>query len=266
MAISRDAVDYLEPRPGMPFDRLGILHQAMQALAGASHLAPVHHPSRIVDVGSGLHHWVREISTEFPAALTVAAGTDSPADGHPPPGVVAVRADLWRGLPFAGGVFEYVHHRAIPFVVREEVRARLVDELLRVLAPGAWIEIVLTEPVIEPLTPATELLLRQVRQLLDLSADPGAAPEPLAHLLRRRGLVDVDGRRLALPVGAWGGEVGTAMVSNFRAVMGGVASALESRLGIPSLDTLALVARCTEEIEEHRTVAPLWFVWGRRGR
>jgi hypothetical protein len=264
--ISPDATPYLASRRGTPFDRLEALQEALRTLAGAGHLAPVHGPSRILDVGGGLSHWLREIGAEFPAALRVGAGSDPSSDGGPQAAGAAVRADLGLGLPFVDGAFDFVHHRVIPFAVREELRFRLLDELVRMLAPGAWIEIVATEPAMVPMSPATEVLLRQVRCLLDLNPDRQARWEPLAGRLRARGLTDVVERRFELPIGSWGGPVGAAMLSNFRAVMGAVASALEANLRIPTLDTLEVVARSTEEIEERQTVAPVWFVWGRLPR
>jgi len=263
--FSRDATSYLISPPGTPFDRLESLQEAMQNLAGASHLAPARHPSRILGVGVGVNHWLRGICEEFPAAFAVGAGDNSLRNGHAPRAGAAVRADLARGLPFADGTFEYVHHRVIPFARQSEESTRMVDELVRVVAPGAWLEIVAAVPVMLPLSPATELLLRQMLRLLDLDPDQVSAPLPLASLLCARGLIDVEERRFELPIGSWGGATGTAMLSNFRATMGAVAPAMEARLNIPTLDTLGMVARSTEEIEQQRTVAPVWFVWGRRG-
>lgn len=263
--FSRDTASYLAPRwPGTPFDRLESLHKALRAMAGSTHLAPVRRPERILAVGRGLSHWVGEIGAEFPAALTVAAWTDAVRDGQYPEPGTEVRADLARGLPFPDGAFDYVHHRMFPFAVYEQDRALQIDELVRVVAPGGWIEVVETEPTMLPLSPSAERLRRQILQLLEATQDGGQAPQPPAVLLRTRGLVDVDARCFELPVGSWGGAVGTAMLSNFRALMGMVAPALEVRLGIPTLETLGLVARATEEIDKGRTVTPLWFVWGRR--
>lgn len=261
MSLSSDAATYLVPRrPGAPFDRVGAVHEALRTMSGSTHLAPVGRPERILDVGAGLSHWVREIRADFPTAFTAAAWTGAVGDGEK----VAVRADPARGLPFVDAAFGYVHHRMIPFAVREQDRLRHLDELVRVLAPGGWIEIVETEPTMLPLSPTTEHLMRDILRLLDANSQAGVSPEPSAGLLRTRGLVDVDARRFELPIGSWGGVVGTAMLSNFRAVMGIVALALEVRLGIPTLETLGLVARSTEEIEQCRTVAPLWIVWARR--
>ncbi len=184
--------------------------------------------------------------------------------GEGPPARVGLRADLTGGLPFPDGAFDYVHHRIIPFAGRARDRARELDELVRVTAPGGWLEIVETEPTMLPLSPATEYLMREILPLLEPSPAGHASPVPPADLLRRRGLAEVEARRYELPIGPWGGALGCAMLSNFRAVMGAVAPALEARLGIPTFETLGLVARSTEEIEQDRTVAPLWFAWGRR--
>lgn len=264
MSLSPDAAGYLTAQPGAPFDRLGAVHEALRAMAGSSHLAPVGRPERILDMGAGLSHWLREIRVDFPTAFTAAAWTDAVPDGEGPGTGVAVRADPALGLPFVDAAFDYVHHRLIPFAVREQDRLRHIDELVRVLAPGGWVEMVETEPTMQPLSPTTEHLMRDTLRLLDANSQAGVSPEPSTDLLRRRGLVDVDARRFELPIGSWGGAVGIAMLSNFRAVMGIVALALEVRLGITTLETLGLVARSTEEIEQARTVAPLWFVWARR--
>lgn len=261
--FSRDATDYLVSRPGTPFDRFDIFEDGLYALIGSSHLAPVREPRRILDVGTALTPWLGRITVDFPAAFTVGAGID-PTNGRPLPAGVAVRADLDSDLPFLDGSFDYLHHRVLALPLRDRDTVWRTEKLVRMLAPGGWIEVVITEAAMVPVSPTTALLGRQVLRLLNMDPDHRQRAQPLDEVFRQHGLVDIGRQGFELPIGSWGGPLGMAILSNYRAIMGWVASALEAKLGVPTLDTLWLVARSTEEIEQTRTVVPVWAIWGRR--
>ncbi|WP_376795802.1 class I SAM-dependent methyltransferase [Thermogemmatispora sp.] len=137
---------YLLPRSRQEQRRLELQHFALRQLLGSSFLAPVQQPTSILDVGAGTGIWLREAAHRWPQAQLVALDKDLSLLRWPLPARCrAVQADLLTGHPFPAGQFSYVHQRllaaAIPTIPITAWPAVLCN-LLRVTAPGGWLELV----------------------------------------------------------------------------------------------------------------------------
>jgi len=64
-----------------------------------------------------------------------------------------VRANLLQGLPFADDRFDFVHQRALAWAVPVRSWPVLVQDLVRVAAPGGWVELVEGQAEFEPAAP-----------------------------------------------------------------------------------------------------------------
>ncbi|HZU16099.1 MAG TPA: class I SAM-dependent methyltransferase [Candidatus Dormibacteraeota bacterium] len=90
---------YLFSREPREFDRLDVQHDALLEALGANSLAPLRHPTSILDVGSGTGRWACDLCLEFPEALVV--GFDLvPGRDDRPVNYRFVRGNLLHGLPF----------------------------------------------------------------------------------------------------------------------------------------------------------------------
>ena len=251
------------PRHPSEVDRLDLQHYAIRAAVGANHQAPVRNPSRILDVGAGTGQWGWEMTVEFPDALVV--GLDLVA-GKPdrPARYQSVRADLLRGLPFRDATFDLVHQRLLFLGIPGDSWPAVVRDLLRVARPGGWVELV-EGPIMrfDNAGPAIERLREVALEVvgargLDTS---GAVYDSLDAYLRDAGAVDVHRREVELPVGEWGGPVGSLMGTDFRA---GFTRFLEYRSELSAEDRRQLLQRVQEEYEERRVTARLAVAHGRR--
>jgi SAM-dependent methyltransferase len=259
------SASYMLPRHPSEVDRLDVQHYALRAAMGSTHLAPVARARRVLDSGCGTGQWGFELCAQFPEALVV--GLDLvPGKAGGPPAHRFVRANVLQGLPFADGRFDLVHQRllvtGIPFVDWP----RVVADLVRVTAPGGWVELV--EPRREPDGPAAA-----TRRIFDLALDMATALEldtggvvfgELDAYLRDAGLEQVTRRELVLPIGHWGGDVGALMATDLRAGSTRMCEMLQARSRISEREARELIEGAQAEWEEHRTTWTFAVVYGRR--
>ena len=259
-------VSYMLPRNHTEIDRLDVQHYALRAAVRGNHLAPVEGPGAILDVGSGTGQWSYDLCAEYPAATVVGLDLVPGKAGSRPANYRYVKANALHGLPFGDGGFDYVHQRLMVTALPLATWPSVVAELLRVTRPGGWIELVEGGDEIEPLGPATRRLFELAAQLaaaygLDTSR---SVCDMLDTYLRDAGAEAVERHRVALPIGEWGGRVGSLMASDFRSTFRGLCPTFESRFGLPAAVCQELVRAMQEECEVHRTRYTVTIAFGRR--
>ncbi len=263
--MERERSSYLFPRHPGEADRLDLQHHALREALGRNYLAPVGPLGRVLDVGTGTGRWGIEICWEHPGALVVGLDLVAGRAEHPS-GYRHVRGNVLQGLPFRDGVFDLVHQRYLVSGIPLEAWPGVVGELVRVTRPGGWVELV--EPVMggRRLGPAAERLLGMAWSMAgSLRLDTGDVVfRSVDGYLREAGLEAVTRREFELPVGEWGGRVGSFMASDIRAVCTRLCEVLESRGTLSAEEAADLIRRATLEFEEHRTVWPIAIAYGRK--
>jgi SAM-dependent methyltransferase len=257
---------YFLPRGDAEIDRLDIQHYALlEALGGSNHLAPLQAPARILDVGCGTGQWAYELCAEFTRSLVL--GFDLEQSKAPwPANYRFVRGNVLHGLPFASDRFDFVHQRFLAAGVPVREWARTIRELVRVTRPGGWIELTEGLPEVGPGGPATARLLETTWKLgrsmgLDTT---GLIAGNLDDHLRRAGVSVVEVRQIDLPVGEWGGRLGSWMSTDARTVFLRLAGIFEERFGLTEADCRVLVAAAQQEWEEHGAVSRITLAVGRK--
>lgn len=262
---SDDDAHYLFPRHPREIDRLDVQHYALKRVLRANYLAPVGSPRRILDVGSGTGQWGFEACRAFPGALVV--GFDLVAcKPDQPPGYRCVRANLLEGLPFAGASFDFVHQRHLLAGIPVRAWPAVVAELVRVTRPGGWVELIEGKMWLERTGPATDRLSELGRSIaaglhLDIADEVFSS---LDGYLRRAGLTRVARREVSLPLGEWGGRVGSLNASSMRAAFASLCDVLQARSLLSAEESLVLLQQSQEEYEEYRTLGTVAVAFGRR--
>jgi SAM-dependent methyltransferase len=258
---------YLFPRHPAEIDRLDVQHYALREGLGANHLAPVGRPANVLDVGCGTGQWAFELCAEFPKAHVVGFDLEA-SKPQRPANYRCVRGDLLGGLPFADERFDFVHQRLLAASgVPLKLWAVVVRDLVRVTRPGGWVELVEAPPELESSGPATAHLFELVRRLgRSLGLDTtGIIVRSLDSYLRDAGLEMVQRKAVDLPIGEWGGRVGSLLESGVRAGLTRLCDdVFQAKFGLSAEECRNLLRATHDEWGEYRTRSNFTFAYGRK--
>jgi ubiquinone/menaquinone biosynthesis C-methylase UbiE len=202
-----EEVPYLLPSDFEESNRLDMQHFMLKTAFQADVMAPIRQPRGILDVACGTGRWAREMAQRFPQANVVGIDLVEPtadsmahqqsAFGTLPDNYLFIQGNIFQGLPFPDASFDYVHMRFVALAVPLEKWPPLVREIVRVCAPGGWIELV---DFNTPLGggPAFQHVLQLWRQLADTFKMDNETATHLAAYLRSVGVVNVQERRIAV--------------------------------------------------------------------
>ncbi|MBA3826098.1 MAG: class I SAM-dependent methyltransferase [Ktedonobacterales bacterium] len=128
--------------------RLDVQHFILRKQMGGNYLAPLTHPTAILDIACGTGRWAMEMATSFPEAqvtgfdILMPTPTASLGAGIAaiPTNVTFLQGDARKPLAFADGAFDFVHLRLLYGVLPAASWEPLLREVVRVTRPGGWIE------------------------------------------------------------------------------------------------------------------------------
>jgi SAM-dependent methyltransferase len=255
--------------PDEPY-RLDVQHYALRETLRANFLAPVDEPSLVLDVGCGTGRWCVEVCDQLPGAVVVGldlvAGEPPRREGDAPPRYRFVKGNVLQGLPFADGRFDLVHQRFLMAGVPLGVWPAAVVELARVTRPGGWVELTEIPWLVEGAGPATERLLALGREMAaSRGLDAGRVVfDSLDGYLREAGLENVVRQEFPIPIGEWGGRVGSLMASDGRAAFLRLCEVQQARLRLSAEDARELIGRALREWDGGRTSTRCAIAFGRK--
>jgi SAM-dependent methyltransferase len=256
---------YLLPRVPTEIDRLDLQHYALRELLGANYLAPVRFPRRVLDAGAGTGQWGWDLCEQFPEVQVI--GLDLvPGKPDGPAGYHCVRGNVLEGLPFADASFDFVHQRFIFAGVPVASWRSVVADVVRVTRPGGWVELAEPDLRYEPEGPAgaqIAALYCRAAQARGLDST-GLVFRSLDERLHRTGLVEVKRREVGLPIGAWGGRVGSLLATDFRNSAQSFLNALQQQGGITAQESNDLAIQLQREFEELQVRLWIAIAWGRK--
>jgi SAM-dependent methyltransferase len=262
---SSSSARYIFPRHAGEVDRLDLQHYALHEALGGHYLAPVSTPQFLLDVGCGSGQWAYDLCTEYPDALVV--GIDLvPSKPDRPPNFRFVRGNVLQGLPLVPDRFDFVHQRLLVGGVPMNTWPALVLDLVRVTRPGGWIELVEVGFEVEPAGPATKRMVEMMQRLgRSLGLDTtGIVLRSLSEYLHRAGVTDIQQRGVTLPIGEWGGRIGSFLASDFRAAATRVCSVFQAKFGLSADECRDLLNAMPQEWEAHKSQLSFAYAFGRR--
>ncbi|WP_376796303.1 class I SAM-dependent methyltransferase [Thermogemmatispora sp.] len=261
---------YLLPKDLGEVNRLDFQHYVLRSVLKGNYLAPVRRPRRILDVGCGTGQWAIELAQQFPEAEVIGLDVEQvKTRSAPPPNFRFVQGDILEGLPFEEGYFDFVHQRLLFLAIPLPAWPGVVQDLARVTAPGGWIELVEGSPSSSsfvPAGPATQQLCGLIGQLASLRGldSEGVVMRSLERYLVEAGLINIQRCPIEIPVGEWGGRLGSLMALDVREGVKAVSAPVAARFGMSESEVLNLLDRASQEWNELRTSYSLAVAYGQK--
>jgi ubiquinone/menaquinone biosynthesis C-methylase UbiE len=215
----RQDVPYVLPKDLGEVNRLDFQHYLVRQALKINYVAPLtaKPPGKILDVGCGTGRWAREVSIEFPHAYVTGIDIEMPhlATETNPTNCHYVQGNVLKGLPFTDNTFDFVHQRFLASAIPADKWPALIKELVRVTAPGGWIELTEMLHRVEPMQAAGQQMARWIEQFCTARNIYPAIGESLGTLLEdETSLTDKQIYFHDLPVGEWGGRDGKLLAQS----------------------------------------------------
>jgi ubiquinone/menaquinone biosynthesis C-methylase UbiE len=161
--------------------------------------APVANPRDILHLNCGTGRWVIEAAVQFPQARVVGIGatlhdpTLSLGHGinHLPPNIEFIQGDICQPLPFADATFDFVFMGSLRAVVPAASWPALMQEIVRVMRPGGWVESILAISLLKNNTPGLGQIFEWIAERdRQQGKDPLIALK-MPQLMKDSGLINV---------------------------------------------------------------------------
>ncbi|CAG8557938.1 6762_t:CDS:2 [Dentiscutata heterogama] len=145
-------------------DRLHLQHFLMRYLWQSNFSAPIDQilntsGAQVLDIGCGAGSWSFDMATTYPAVEIF--GVDiSPLQPTQikPKNFTYVKANVLEGLPFEDNTFDYVYQRFMLYAYTKDDWPAVMNELVRVLKPGGFLELMEPSPYLFNVGPVNERL------------------------------------------------------------------------------------------------------------
>ena len=259
-------VSYMLPNNDQKVERLDLQHYMLRYTLKGNYLAPVAEPACILDVGSGTGRWLANMAQEFPRAELFGVDLRLPKEGKTafPSNCHFQIGNVLEGLPFEDSSFNFIHQRLLIFAVPLLRWQHLVNELARVTAAEGWVELTEVNPFFHNMGPATK---RMVDLIVRVSEQRGFDPfisQHIGPLLTTAGLTNVKTSTHIIPLGDWGGQLGTMAKTDVLAIPQAVKPLVVAQTQITPEEFDHLAMQMEQEVEQYRTIFTFQIAYGQR--
>lgn len=272
--LRKVGVPYAMPADLAEINRLDFQHYLLRHVFQGNYAAPVQNPASILDVGTGTGRWAYEMAELFPRARVMGVDiTPPPSDTASMPGAADPRprnytflaANVLEGLPFPDASFDFVHMRLLYSAIPHPRWPFVINELVRVTRPGGWIESVESAVALNPGPVLTQLSATINGMIARREIDPMDGAQ-VGAMLRAAGIVDVAERRIDVPLGSYGGRIGTMMATDLLAGVEAFGGLLVQTGLSTSAEFQQMHASLREEFAspQNHAIGPFYVAYGRR--
>ncbi|KAG2187244.1 hypothetical protein INT44_004929 [Umbelopsis vinacea] len=175
--------------------------------------------------------------------------------------------NVLNGILYPDDHFHYIHQAHMAFAYTRSQWKQVLQEAVRVLAPGGYIELVEIEFPGRRYGPkATHVAQKALHVVSDRGFDAGVATD-LQELLRCSGMTDISGSYVSMPVGDWSQEenyIGNLWRENSQIFINSAKPWLAPALGWTSQEYTSLWNAAHEEMNETNAFINVFVSWGRK--
>jgi len=263
-------IPYMLPADMEEINRLDFQHYLLRHAFQGNYAAPIRRPTSILDVGTGTGRWAREMAAAFPQARVVGLDINPPPTDAPdlnPPNYAFILANVLEGLPFPDASFDFVHMRLMVLALPADRWAFVVNELARVTQPGGWVESVEYGGEKNG-GAAVGQLMRWGTQASALRGIDTSYHSRVGELMRAAGLANVLTHELDIPLGTWGGRVGSMEAVNLVSAQKALSSIYIARdiTTEEEFERVIHAAQLDMRSPSYRGLCPFYIACGQRVR
>lgn len=260
---------YALPKDAPEADRLNFQHYYFRRLFKSLYLAPLEKRrlTSVLDVGCGTGRWACEMAQAFPRARVVGLDVEPPRPGAliMPPNLTFTSGNVLERLPFADCSFDFVHQRLLVAAIPTVQWPVVVAELARVTCPGGWIELTEIGDTYLHIGPALSQFLRWSRAIGEARGIEIGRVAFLDELLIGAGLGRVEKRVLRVPIGSWGGRMGSTLAQNMLAALEGLRGLFCQSVPLHPEQFDGMLAVLADEWNAYRTEFAIFVAHGQVG-
>ncbi|RIB12227.1 S-adenosyl-L-methionine-dependent methyltransferase [Gigaspora rosea] len=189
---------YFLPSDNEEIDRLHLQHYMQKNIYQRNFFAPVEHllkqeGAKVLDVGTGAGSWLFEMAADYPKAKFIGVDISPIHSSHiKPNNAEIIKGNVVERLPFDDNTFDYVFQRFLSPGIPENKWPFVINELVRVVRPGGFLEVLDCEYKASTMGPATTKILDAVFVMFqEFGLDPNVCYKLQNYLKENEQLHDV---------------------------------------------------------------------------
>ncbi|CAG8608837.1 18_t:CDS:2 [Ambispora gerdemannii] len=205
----REFLPYI-PEKDSEVDRFQIAHHFIREIWDRNYSSPLHSELergiKVLDIGCGPGTWVCDMASDYRKSEITGIDKRSIFPTEKPFNVNFRTGDILKGLDFPAGSFHFIHIRFMGiWFTRPQYEEIIIPELLRLLVPGGWLELVENEiKVYHPGALMDRYMTTLHNKLVNTDRDPFFFDTGIGDCLRSTGqLENIKHDKKALPFGIW---------------------------------------------------------------
>ncbi|RHZ83114.1 hypothetical protein Glove_99g351 [Diversispora epigaea] len=217
-----------------------------------------------LDAGCGPGAWALEMALDYPKSKFV--GVDiSPIfpTNIKPCNLTFQVANILDGIGYSDGTFDFVHMRfMMPAFTQEQWEIKVIQEVVRVLAVGGWLELCEYE-LCQNCGPTFEKILNSRREMwIGMGINPDISQLLGKMMQNTNQFEEIRHDERIIPIGkSWAGKIGEVGQDDIITRMIGIKPALFPFMGITSEEYDEMMQQSIEEFDKYKTffVTCRWY-------
>ncbi|CAJ0626557.1 152_t:CDS:2 [Entrophospora sp. SA101] len=211
--------------------------------------------AKILDVGSMGDLWAAHIKKEHPSAdFTILNIPDFPTD--PSTATFEEAKAVLKGLPYNENTFDLVHQRlrANDTFTEQQLKDKVINDYIRVLKPGGWIEITdFDQEIFNPGEAYKKIQKATHDALIQGGFNPTSSSFLTKFIESHKDLTNFKFIERKYPVGKWGGVLGKVIIKQWEVIYKDYAPVMKSALNCSDEEYSDLLTKFINEVEEHKS-------------
>ncbi|RHZ83291.1 hypothetical protein Glove_97g89 [Diversispora epigaea] len=266
-----EGAKYPLPNDDEELDRLHQQHFLLRYVWQRNFGAPVkhilnQHGSKVLDIGCGAGSWMFEMASNYPN--TQFTGLDiSPIQPTEikPQNANFIKANLLNGLPFENETYDYIFQRFLFSAIPKDSWHDVINEMIRVLKPGGYLELVEAIPIPFQMGPVTSQYFNAAGKMLQLrNLDSQVAYKLQSYFEQHENLENITEEKNRITYGPETGKLGQAGVENSKLLLIHIKPFLLEEMKMTSEEFDNNLSISTKEFREFDSYHDLRCVYARK--